>query len=249
MSKLDQLARNNELTETNFQEFIEDINSSYDDSFRALHWAITNGNSNIVKLLINKGVSPNIQVRKLYALHWAAVTDKSNICEILIDAGADFNRQSSDDGSTPLHLAIWYLDIVKLLIGKGADLNIQDNNKKTAYDVAIEYNCIDSVNAIRKELTSNLTEIYKDVQISIDKSPLFASHVNKSKLFNLNMDCLDQVSQRLDYHDIQSLKEAITIELCAKLKHNKESVSLTNTELHTDTELQPIGECSINDNA
>ncbi|WP_064644203.1 ankyrin repeat domain-containing protein [Orientia tsutsugamushi] len=234
LDELNQLARNNELTETNLQEFTEEINSSCDKSFHALHWAITHGNSNIVKLLINKGVSPNIQAGRIHALHWAVITDKLEIAKILIDAGADVNQQDCNE-TTTLHLAIRNPDIVKLLIGKGANLNIQDNEKKTAYDLAVESNHIDAANIIRKELTQSVIKTYEDRIILANELPSVASNLKESKLFGLNTYALEEMLKHLNFNDLQSLIEACTVKLYTESNYNTDMPAMG-------------GEFSIDDN-
>ncbi|KJV69919.1 ankyrin repeat domain-containing protein [Orientia tsutsugamushi] len=234
LDKLNQLAKNNELTEINLQEFTEEINSSCDKSFHALHRSIIHGNLNIIKLLINKGVSPNIQVGGIHALHWAVITDELEIAEILIDAGADVNQQDCHK-TTPLHLAIRNPDIVKLLIGKGANLNIQDNEKKTAYDLAAENNCIDAANIIREELTQSVIKTYEDRLILANELPSVALNLKESKLFGLNTYALEEILKYLNFNDLQSLKEACMVKLYTESNYNTDMLAMG-------------GELSIDDN-
>ncbi|KJV71461.1 ankyrin repeat domain-containing protein [Orientia tsutsugamushi] len=233
-----------------------DLNAKNSFGYTALYNAIICDNVEAVKLLIDANADLiNIQLScRETALHLAVKEGKLDCVKLLIDANADLINIRDPVRGSALHLALkeGKLDYAKLLVSKGANLDIKDCFGDTACDVAIDPNRIDE---IRKVLTNDLTKIYQDMQILTYKSQLFASHVNKSKLFNLDTDSLEQVYQHLNADDIYSLKKAITIELCTKLKHDKKSVSPTNTELHTDTELHidtelpPIGECSINDNA
>jgi ankyrin repeat protein len=92
--------------------FIEagfDINTPADSGITALHIAAMKGNTDIVKMLLDKGANPN-----------AAVTS------------------GAEKGSTPLMAAVagGYVEIVKLLVAKGADVNAKDDHGLTALDYA-----------------------------------------------------------------------------------------------------------------
>ena len=89
-----------------------------------LHYASSNGKTEIVKLLLAKGA--DIHARNVFGitpLHWAS---NGKVAELLIASGADVNIKSND-GNTPLH---WTSSgkVAELLIANGADINAKSND-------------------------------------------------------------------------------------------------------------------------
>ena len=87
--------------------------------------AVEQGNTEIVSLLLNKGVSVN-EVTDTYGLtplHVAAELGRLDMADMLLDRGARINA-FSDDG-TPLHAAVFHgqRDMVKLLLERGAKVD------------------------------------------------------------------------------------------------------------------------------
>ncbi len=92
----------------------------------ALMLATSDGNSEIVSLLINKGADLN-QLNNIFgwtALIKAASDGNSEIITLLVDSGADLNQPSKWDRTALMEAAkAGHLEIVKLLINMGTDLN------------------------------------------------------------------------------------------------------------------------------
>ena len=108
---------------------------------KSLHKAATDGDIDIVKLLVAKGANTN--AKNLYGqtpLHCAVVRGHKNIIKLLLAKGADINCRDNA-GRTPLHYASgagsYYgiggdqMDIVQLLLDKGTDINVTDNQDWT----------------------------------------------------------------------------------------------------------------------
>jgi|688.fasta_scaffold711747_1 ankyrin repeat protein len=99
----------------------------------ALTWASKNGISEIVKMLLDKGVNPNIKNTELITpLSFASEKGYVNIVKMLLDKGADPNIKDKW-GQTALIYASQngHENIVKMLLDKDADPNIKtekDNN-------------------------------------------------------------------------------------------------------------------------
>jgi ankyrin repeat protein len=91
----------------------------------ALNWASKNGITEIVELLLDKGVNSNIKNDRLITpLSYASEKGYVNIVKMLLDKGADPNIKDNR-GETAL---IWasqngYENIVKMLLDKDADPN------------------------------------------------------------------------------------------------------------------------------
>ncbi len=97
------------------------------------------GHSEIVSLLLDKGLSPNqIFLGGTTALHAVAFGDHVETAKILLENDAIINKKKEEDGFTPLHSAAFYgaEKVAKILIEQGAVLNIKDNNGLTPDEVA-----------------------------------------------------------------------------------------------------------------
>lgn len=131
------------------------------DVIQALILESKKGNTETVKILIDKGVKLDLQDEKgMTALMWASVrghTDQvkkseehTKIAKMLIDAGAKLDLQDKDD-RTALH---WtsihgHAEVAKMLIDKKANLDIQDNDER----VAILYALLEGRPEVAKMLT------------------------------------------------------------------------------------------------
>lgn len=116
-------------------EDIEDINAQTDDGVTPLMVAVSRGNKDIVKLLIEKKC--NLKLKDSSgntALYYA---DDLEILQLLIDAKANVNIQNKE-GETPLHALIKYsndneesYNLIQKLIEAEADLDLTDKHGRT----------------------------------------------------------------------------------------------------------------------
>ncbi len=118
----------------------------------ALHYAIEEGNLEIVEILIQDGASIDISDNQGYtALHLAVLNNRISIIEFLIASQLQVNSQFLDaaesDGWTALHHAIneGNLEIVKILVNAGAKINIPDNEGNTPLHLAAFNNRIEII--------------------------------------------------------------------------------------------------------
>ena len=106
----------------------------------ALVYAVQNGHTKIVKLLIEAGADLSIRYSlKQTILDHVANTGSSKITQLLIDHGADVNTQNMW-GWTPLHVAYFKRrkNIVKILLANNADPNIRTFDwKKKPSDLVV----------------------------------------------------------------------------------------------------------------
>lgn len=90
------------------------------------------GNSEIVRLLIDCGADVNVQNQAgMTALMFVAFSGDIGLVELLIDNGANVDL-TQGDGGTALFYAVFqgHTEIVKLLLDSGAKININDNTGK-----------------------------------------------------------------------------------------------------------------------
>lgn len=111
----------------------KDIINAFDSSGRtALINASRSGHLELVRLLLDEGANPNLQISSgLYkgetALHEAIRHNEMEVIHQLLKSKVIKLDVKNDSGRTPLMVASERddIDIVKLLIGAGADLNVQ----------------------------------------------------------------------------------------------------------------------------
>lgn len=101
-----------------------DVNTPHPPLRRtALHRCAIRGHTNVLRLLLACGASPEVtDVRGVRPLHEAAVAGHVQCCRALLEAGADASPVKQN-GSTPLHRAIknGHFRTARLLLESGAD--------------------------------------------------------------------------------------------------------------------------------
>ena len=107
-----------------------------------LHIAIINGETSIVKILINAGADVNVGYDDWVPIFLAYKHKKSSIVELLINAGANLNVRNTK-GDSPLKIAIINREssIVELLINAGANVNEKDTKEDTKGDSPLHLAC------------------------------------------------------------------------------------------------------------
>ena len=111
-------------------DFSPDIDYSSLSPIRQLYEAINNDRLDIVKNLIDKGLSVNTIFQFNYSpdkttpLQLAALKGNKEIIEYLLNNGANYDYQA-ECGVTAVHFAIWgyHPELIKLLHSHGADIN------------------------------------------------------------------------------------------------------------------------------
>ncbi|CAG2188628.1 unnamed protein product [Mytilus edulis] len=120
-------------TVEDFTIWIADVNEDECGWTNPLTASCKHANSDIVRLLIEKGADVNVCCGLgLTPLLWSCKLDNSDIVRLLVEKGADVNL-SDEDGHNPL---IWSCkhdnsDIVRLLVEKGANVNVSDGDGDT----------------------------------------------------------------------------------------------------------------------
>jgi type 1 glutamine amidotransferase len=121
----------------------------------AMHLAIDRDLLNVAEAILDVGVDLNVRDSQGWtALHLAGAKNRNSISKLLLENGADITRLSAA-GGTPLHEAAVGGDaeLIHLLLEAGVDPSIISDHKKTALDIAKEYE-----NAVAIEILSKLTE-------------------------------------------------------------------------------------------
>ncbi|HLP34654.1 MAG TPA: ankyrin repeat domain-containing protein [Amoebophilaceae bacterium] len=104
-----------------------------------LHWAVINGQLEIVERLITNGVDINVRDGSGQTpLHLAVINRHFEIVQWLIEKGADVNSQDNQD-DTPLIWAVLnrHFEIVQFLIEKGAEVTTVNDFGETPLHVAV----------------------------------------------------------------------------------------------------------------
>jgi hypothetical protein len=130
-----------------------DVNARDKDQNTPLDYAAwRGGNTDVVKLLIEKGANVN-EVGEAGPLHLAARTGRTDVAKLLIEKGADVNARDNIRQWTPLHEAANFgnTEVAKLLIEKGADVNAKDKWQSTPAMVAEQHNHVEFAAMLRKQ--------------------------------------------------------------------------------------------------
>lgn len=108
------------IEENNFEELrnlgeISDIvNEKNEYNNASLHYAVLKGNIRIIRLLLEKGVDPNIQGRsEIIPLYYATLKSFQEVISLLLEKGADPSIKD-DFGNNPLHVAAERNDLKSL---------------------------------------------------------------------------------------------------------------------------------------
>ncbi|MCF6807224.1 ankyrin repeat domain-containing protein [Thiotrichales bacterium 19S9-12] len=143
-----------------------------------LYVAASNGNAEIVKLLLQYGAEVNCVDRLgRTALHVSIYKGYVDVIEALIEKGVDLEK-ALPNGDTPLHIAVTmkHNDVTRLLVNKlkEGSLYKEDAEKVTPYQVAMDPEGNDQIKSFFKSINATL-------QVISEKTPFFHHKPQDSK--------------------------------------------------------------------
>jgi ankyrin repeat protein len=124
----------------------------------ALHLAASQGQKEIVDLLIEQGASTHTKDdMDATLLHNAAIGGLSELARRLIEEGAPVDQQDAR-GRTSLHYAAKQgsLDIAKILVEKGIDMDIRGKDERTALHIAEDWGYEEIIRLLKSKGASEL---------------------------------------------------------------------------------------------
>ncbi len=132
------------------------------EGYGVLAFAVANGQSASVKVLLDLGIDLNKSSQKGTAMHAAVERGNMELVKILVDYGANINALDIRDRS-PLIIATLNrnTEVVNYLLSLNADLQLRDIHKMTAMDYE------------RKIAASKITLISDDLQLTYGTSMKF----------------------------------------------------------------------------
>jgi uncharacterized protein len=111
------------------------------DGWTPLHLAAHFGQTDVVRVLLNKGAQVNARSTNALQnmpLHAAAAGKSVTAAKLLIEHGANVNARQTG-GWAPLHAAAQNGDIelARVLVENGADINVRADNQQQPLDLAL----------------------------------------------------------------------------------------------------------------
>ena len=107
-----------------------DANAAHGDGMTALHWAATNDNAVIAKMLVYAGANVEATTRlgRYTPLHLAAKAGSAAVVSILLEGGATASAVTSTGGAQAIHFAAaaGIVESVEMLLEYGADVDARE---------------------------------------------------------------------------------------------------------------------------
>ncbi len=134
---------------------------SPNDGYTPLHAAARDGQTEIVRILIEAGADVCLAdgLMKATPGHKAAYQGHAEAARILIALG-ELDAQGPYNGFTPLHDAVWHghAETVSVLLEAGARPDIRSHTGATPVDLALEYGYQDVAAMLQRQAASPVSE-------------------------------------------------------------------------------------------
>lgn len=121
-----------------------DINTRIENGASALHYAVISNCSNAVKMLLERGVDPNVlcilsDIDNISPLHLACEAGNLQYAKLLIQHGAHINTELTENSYPPFISAVngGNVQIIRLLLDYGADPTFRLKDGFTAIHIAL----------------------------------------------------------------------------------------------------------------
>jgi ankyrin repeat protein len=135
-----------------------------------LYLAVQNGRADIVAALLRSGASVNdVTAYGMTPLYCAIFHENEELALKLMDVGGINVNKATEEGSSPLHLAIelGLANVVKKLITKGASVTAARKDGYTPLHVAARFGKLDSIRAMKETGRLNLNAALKSERTAL----------------------------------------------------------------------------------
>lgn len=192
----------------------------FNDYYSLLYIAAASGFVDVCKVFLDNGINVNLNTdeNKVTPLHAACSNKRLEVCKLLLDRGANVNS-TMRDGITPFHSATIAVDkdICKLLLTYGANINSMtaENRGTPLHTVAFRGD---------NELCKILLENGADINIKDNRgsTPFHTACVNSNTAV-----CETLLAYGADLYSSDWIGTPLH---CAKIKKNKDTIKLLETE-------------------
>lgn len=166
-----------------------------------LHWAVIQGNTSAVAVLLAHGAFPDSrdkeQMTPLFDVCRSPRANQAACARLLIEAGADVDARDSW-GRTALRVAVGFtctnLDFIEILLEKGADVNVRDIYDQTPLLKSIRGNPYTTQLLLKHEASTEVRDIYGNTPLSE------AIYRNNAEQLKLLLEYGAMTTQLLELH-------------------------------------------------
>ena len=119
---------------------VDDIEKTYEDNWKLVHYICKCGNSEIIKYIIDKGVDLECQtLKKTRPIHIICMRNLPDIIHYMVNKDVNIECQTIN-GIRPIHYICKYgtLEMIKFVIDLNIDFSCSTNAGKYPYDFLLE---------------------------------------------------------------------------------------------------------------
>lgn len=177
---------------------IKEVMKSKDTRIIIIKLAITGGNLEILKGVLQHVNNIDLAEKKLGVslVHQAALLQNFDMIRMLIRYKATksvITKQAGQGILSPLHEAIWSVNITRYLVSEGFNVNELDEIGRTPLQYAVEMNAIDAVHYYISETSVDIYHVQDNGQTAIDTVLRNADNTIMRYLFDTEDKIRDKV--------------------------------------------------------